>query len=158
MTTAIEYFNAAIAEDRIMQGAWNKTIAGKKYVCLAAAWGEPGTIKSVKDCPAHLFPRWVFELMPTLDDGVAASDVRWLFHGFANRAERMASFTPEQWDTVRTAFLIGVIDVAVDAARTVQPSPAPAYWQQVVDACEQVKSALKANDKTAWAAAAAAKA
>ena len=154
MRPEIEYFRSVIAEGRMIQGAWHKEQQGKHYVCLAAAWGEPGTIKSVKDCPAHLFPRWVFELMPTLDDGVAASEVRWLFHGFANRAERMASFTPEQWDTVRTAFLIGVIDVAVDAARTVQPSPAPAYWQQVVDACEQVKSALKANDKTAWAAAA----
>src|SRR6185312_757710 len=109
-TTAIDYFRKAIAEKRIIQGAWNRTEGGKEYVCLAAAWGKPGTINGVSDCPVDLFPRWVFELMPTLDDGVKAEEVPWLFQGFADRAEKMATFTPAQWDAVRTNFLVALID------------------------------------------------
>jgi hypothetical protein len=152
--TPIEFFRSALAEERIIQRAWNREENGKHYVCLAAAWGEPGTIKSVSDCPVKLFPRWVFELMPTLDDGVAAADLPWLFQGFADRAEKMAAFTSEQWEQARTDFLVAVIDVAIENARPSQPSPTPAYWVEVIAACEGVKQALKGNgdlEAAAWA-------
>jgi hypothetical protein len=92
--------------------------------------------------------------MPTLDDGVAAAEVPWLFQGFADRAEKMAAFTPTQWEVTRTAFMVSVIDVAVGHARLVQPSPVPPYWQKVLDASEEVKAALKSGDKKQLAAAA----
>ena len=156
MIESIELFKSVVAENRMIQKEWHTSIDGKEYVCLAAAWGKPGTINSVKDCPSELFPQWVFELMPTFDDGVSATEVSWLFKGFAERAEKMAAFSDARWKTVRTSFLIGVIDIAVDHAQRAQPSPAPAYWQQVIDATSQVKTALKTNDKEAARAARAA--
>ena len=154
--TPISLFKSVVAERRWAQNVWHDRRDGKDYLCLAAAWGAPGTINSTSECPTYLYPKWLFDLMPTLDDGIAAKDVPWLFKGFAKRAEGMAKLSPEAWERIREGFLIGVIKSAMDSTAAVQPDPKPAYWQQVVDATNGVIAALKSGDKKASRAAAAA--
>jgi hypothetical protein len=163
MMNAIELFRSVVSEKRFAQGSWHyySHVQGKHYLCLAAAWGKPGTINSTSDCPAGLFPRWVFELMPTLDDGIAKDQVEWLFQGFADRADKMAALSPDEWKTVRVDFLCGVIDIAVQHAGSRQPTPYPDYWLKVTSACSDVQKALKDNgnlEAAGWAAEVAARA
>jgi hypothetical protein len=157
MLTPIDYFRKTIAEGRMIQGAWQREVHGKHYVCLAAAWGKPGTITSVYQCPVSLFPKWVFELMPLLDDGVAACEVPWLFQQFGERADKMAALTPDQWENLRTSFCVAVMDFALEKAAACQPSPAPDYWKGVVNAHKLVKAALSPKEtsaaESAWLAA-----
>lgn len=131
----------------MLQNNWHTRKDGQDYVCLAAAWSKPGTVTSVDQCPAILFPRWVWNLMPTLDDGIESSQLLWLFTGFSDRAELMATFTQDQWEKVCTKFLIKVIDLAVGFTEKAQPVIRETYWIQVQEACKQTKVALISGNK-----------
>lgn len=128
----------ALSEGRIIQGEWHRSPPGdgKELVCALAAFGEPGEINSPRDCPAELMPEWLAGLVPTLDDGIAETDVPWFVGELVRCAERWHVLDAAAWERVRTGFQIACIRQAVASAEPAQPDPRPAYWQQVVDACE----------------------
>lgn len=141
---AIAHFRSVVADERWVQNSWQRTGKdGRHYFSLSAAWGQPGEIMDIRDYPTDLFPQWVFELMATLNDGIAPEDLPWLFRGFAERADGMAGLRPEAWEKIRTAFMIGTIRQALHEGAMLQPEPTPAYWQKVVDACHDVIDALE---------------
>lgn len=100
---SVALFKSVVADERWLRGAWHQRRDGKDYLCLAAAWGKPGTINGTEQCPTNLFPAWLFELMPMFDDNVAPADVPWLFKGFAARADAMAKLDSAAWDRIRRA-------------------------------------------------------
>jgi hypothetical protein len=81
--------------------------------------------------------------MPVMDDGIATKDVPWLFKGFAKRVEKMALLSDDAWERIRVEFSISNIHLALREAGKVQPNPAPAYWQPVVEACERIIEGLR---------------
>lgn len=147
-------------EGRIIQGAWRTQSDGKEYVCALAAFGS--NIQSASDCPAEYMPRWLSELVPALDDGIANSEVRWFARGLGERALVWSNLDDGAWERVRIGFVKTCITQALETAERVQPTPRPAYWDQVQNACAQVLRALdgdgdlaRAALAAAWAAAAA---
>jgi hypothetical protein len=151
----IDQAEAAHREGRIIQNAWrqNESSHGRELVCALAAFGPD--INSSADCPADLMPAWLAELIPTLDDGIAADDVPWFMGELLIRARQWQSFDAAAWERVRTGFLIRTIQIAVDEAANAQPAEPPAYWQQVLDAIKKVREALSGNGDLAAADAAA---
>jgi hypothetical protein len=76
----------ALNEGRIIQGDWRrKNGGGRELVCALAAFGPD--INSASDCPAELMPQWLAELVPVLDDGIAAADVPWFMGALLTRAK-----------------------------------------------------------------------
>ena len=151
---AAEVIRAA-DEGRAIQGSWRKPSPngrGPELVCALAAFG-PG-INSASDCPAEYMPTWLAELIRTLDDGISAEDVPWFFRGLADRARRWSVMDAAAWDRVSQDFRIACIEQALEAAAAVQPSPKPAYWDNVHDACGMMVAALKTGDGAAARAAA----
>ena len=147
----IELAAKAHTEGRIIQGAWRRGgDSGRELVCALAAFGPD--INSANDCPADLMPEWLAHLVPTLDDGVAAKDVPWFSGELIARAHRWSALDADAWGRVQRAFLVATIRQALEAAERVQPSPRPAYWDQVQDACGQMIVALKNNEKITAAA------
>lgn len=169
MLTVTERVNVAAKaheEGRIIQGTWRKRNGGgRELVCALAAFGPD--INSASDCPADLMPPWLAELVPTLDDGIAAKDVLWFSGELIDRARRWGALDSNAWERIRTGFQIASICQALSSAESVQPDPKPEYWQKVIDACNGVISALENHDgveaaraaraaaaEAAWAAAA----
>ena len=147
----------ALNEGRISQGFWrNNGDDGREMVCALAAFGPD--INGSGDCPADLMPQWLAELVPNIDDGIDLADVPWFAGGLIERARKWHVLDAEAWGRIRTGFLIAAIRQALRSAEPVQPTPAPAYWEQVKDACAQVIEALETGGglKAARAAAAAA--
>ncbi|GAW42451.1 hypothetical protein SH203_02867 [Brevundimonas sp. SH203] len=143
---------SAARDGRIIQGAWRRKSAGKDMVCALAAFGTD--INSPADCPADYMPRWLAELIPGLDDGIAADRVVDFTIGLAERSARWKVLDAAAWDRVRTGFLIHCVEAAVAAAEKSQPEPRRAYWDQVHDACGMVVSALRSGDAKALSTAA----
>ena len=158
MTDPFELFDAVVRERRFTANEWHTIKDGRHYLCLAAAYGEPGTVNSAQDCPVDAFPEWLKELMPNLDDGIAEEHRFWLFEGFAARNRAMAKLDGDAWDRIRTGFMIGSFRQAIASATPVQPKPEPEYWRQVVGACEGVITALESGDAEKLRAAEAAEA
>lgn len=154
MPSPIEYFRSVVVEGRMTQNTWHKESNGKHYMCLAAAWGAPGTINSTSDCPTTLFPHWVFAIMPTLNDGIAPAEVRWLFEGFGRRADKMSHFTFGQWLRVRQKFLLQLVDLALVFAGAVKTKSK--HWEATTRACTSVKKALYKGSRSELKEAAAA--
>lgn len=102
-------FDSVVAEQRWTANEWHRQEDGRHYLCLAAAYGEPGEIESVSECPAGMFPEWLYELMPALDDGVSDDDRPWLFQGFATRNRAMVKLDDAAWERIRTGFMIAGI-------------------------------------------------
>lgn len=152
----IELAEQAHAEGRIIQGSWRKNVGGRELVCALAAFGPD--INSASNCPADLMPRWLAELVPTLDDGIAKNDVPWFSGELIARARRWHVLDAGAWDRIRTGFMIAGIKQALASAEPVQPDPKPAYWQKVVDACNGVITALETGHGLSAAAAAEAEA
>lgn len=132
----------AHSEGRIIQDAWRQDGGshGRELVCALAAFGSD--IHSSADCPADLMPAWLAKLVPRVGDLIAANDVPWFMGKLVVRAKRWQSLDTDAWERVRTGFLIHTIQLAVDEAAKAQSDPKPAYWNQIVDACEQMKRAL----------------
>jgi hypothetical protein len=156
----IELAEKAHAEGRIIQGSWRRNAGGHELVCALAAFGPD--INSAGDCPADLMPHWLASLVPTLDDGIAKNEVPWFSGELISRARRWHVLDDAAWDRIRTGFMIAGIKQALASAEPVQPDPKPAYWQEVVDACNGVIAALETgrglSAAARWAAAAAAEA
>ena len=131
----------ALAEERIIQHNWRRNDDGHEFVCALAAFGPD--INSSSDCPAELMPSWLAHLVPSIDDGIAGSEVSWFMGALLDRARRWWVLDEAAWDRVRTGFLVAAVRQALEAATPVQPSPAPDYWQKVVDACNGVIAALE---------------
>lgn len=140
-------------EGRIIQGQWRRT-NGKELVCALAAFGPD--INSSSDCPAELMPPWLAELVPTLDDGIAAVDVPWFSGELIARARRWSVLDSAAWERVRVGFLIATVRQALASAAVANTAEhVPAYWPQVVETCEQVCTALASGTglpEAAWAA------
>jgi hypothetical protein len=149
----IEQAARAHAEGRIIQGAWRRKEPGRELVCALAAFGPD--INSASDCPADLMPAWLAELVPTLDDGVSASDVPWFSGELIARANRWGALDADAWGRVRNRFLAAAIRQALAAAEKVQPTPRPDYWDKVQDACGQMITALETGRPVTEAAEAA---
>lgn len=140
---------------RAIQGAWRKQKPnGEELVCALAAFGD--NINSPSDCPSKYMPRWLAELIPTLDDGIAKDKVPDFFIGLGRRAKQWHVMSDDQWETVRVKFLVACVEQGFYAAEQSQDTtkPSPAYWTQVRAACNQVVTALKAKNKPAAAYAA----
>jgi hypothetical protein len=138
----------ALKEGRIIQNAWRQQDdggkgkgPGRELVCALAAFGPD--INGSADCPADLMPRWLAELIPTLDDGIAFADVPWFMGELLQRAKRWSKLDDAAWERIRNAYLIMTIRQAVSAAEPSQPDPKPAYWAQVVDATNGVIAAIE---------------
>lgn len=154
-TDPIALFRAVVAEKRWLQNAWHREIDGREYLCLAAAWGKAGTINDATDCPTDLYPLWLFELMPVLDDGVSKDDLPWLFGGFADRADAMAALDAAAWDRISVEFRCAVIEQALGSAASVMSAGHPAYWPKVQSAAAGVIRSLRGDGDIAGAYAAA---
>lgn len=116
----------AHAEDRIMQGSWRgRDGQGRELVCALAAFGPD--INGAGDCPAELMPRWLAELVPTLDDGIGRDEVSWFSGELIARAERWSALDVPAWDRIRVGFLKACIAQALASAEAVQPNPRPGY-------------------------------
>lgn len=137
----IEMARAAHAEGRIIQNQWRHPQDGRELVCALAAFGPD--INSAADCPADLMPQWLAALVPNIDDGIAASEVPWFSGALIERASRWYALDDAAWERIRTGFMVAAIRQALASAEPVQPSPAPGYWQTVVDACNGVIAALE---------------
>ena len=151
------------SENRIIQNSWRRQgDDGRELVCALAAFGSD--INSASQCPKDLMPEWLAQLIPTIDDGMAADEVHWFSGALIDCAERWHVLDDAAWQRIQTGFMIGSLKLALEAAEPVQPAPAPEYWPQVQNACEQVCAALKSGDAeqlkkaeaAAWAAARAA--
>jgi hypothetical protein len=166
MTTAaltigdrLEQAETAWREGRIIQHDWRRGgEGGRELVCALAAFGPD--INSAEDCPADLMPRWLAELVPTLDDGIGTADVPWFMGELLTRAKAWSVLDDAAWERVRTGLMVGMVRNAVAAAAGSQPKEKPAYWADVESACERVVAALEAGDvnqleearAAAWAA------
>lgn len=150
-TDPIALFRSVVAEKRWLQNAWHREIDGREYLCLAAAWGKAGTINAATDCPTDLYPLWLFELMPVLDDGVSKDDLPWLFGGFADRADAMAALDAEAWTRISVEFRCAVIEQALEYAASVMPADHPAYWTDIQSAAAGVIRALRGDGDIAGA-------
>ncbi|MBU1522085.1 MAG: hypothetical protein KJ728_11770, partial [Alphaproteobacteria bacterium] len=131
----------AAREGRIIQGAWRRKSAGKEMVCALAAFGPD--INSSSDCPADYMPAWLAELIPGLDDGILSDRVPDFAIGLAERSARWSALDDQAWSRVKNGLLIHCIESALAAAEKAQPTPRPAYWDKVQDACGQVLASLR---------------
>lgn len=120
----IEAAAHALAEGRIIQHAWRRRTDGREFVCPLAAFGPD--INSPKDCPAELMPPWMAELVPVLDDGVAAGDVHWFVGEVISRARRWHVLDGAAWERVRVGFQIAAIRQARTEARAARAEAARA--------------------------------
>jgi hypothetical protein len=154
----IDMAEKAVAEGRIIQGKWSrKDVQGRHLVCALAAFGD-GDINNTGDCPADLMPRWLAEIVPTIDDGLALDRIHWFTGELVSRARKWHILDDTAWDRIRTGFMVACIRQALDSAAPVQPDPKPAYWEKVVNACNGVIAALESGEGLQEAAAAAAEA
>lgn len=150
----IDLAEKAWKEGRIIQGNWRRNGGGgREMVCALAAFGPD--INGSGDCPADLMPPWLAALVPSIDDGITASEVPWFAGELIARARRWHILDDAAWERIRTGFMIAGIKRAIESARPVQPDPSPEYWQPVVDACDQVVKALETGEGLAEARAAA---
>ncbi|MDE2171206.1 MAG: hypothetical protein KGJ57_17560 [Sphingomonadales bacterium] len=144
------------ADGAIIQNAWScEDEAGRHLVCALAAFGKPGEINGAGDCPADVMPAWLAQLVPSIDDGIAADQVLWFSGALIERAERWHVLSDAAWDRIRTGFLIAGVRRAVEAASAVHKDNAPSYWPKVTAATEQVCTALETGTGLAEAKAAA---
>ncbi|KPH66354.1 hypothetical protein ADT71_06720 [Novosphingobium sp. ST904] len=144
----------AHSEHRIIQHNWRvQDNQGRVLVCALAAFGPD--INSAKHCPADLMPQWVAELIPAIDDGIAANQVQWFSGELITRARKWHVLDDAAWERIRTGFMIAGIKQAIAAASKAQPDPVPEYWQQVTTACNNVIEALQSGKDLAAARAAA---
>ena len=148
----IEQAELAHVEGRIIQHSWRRS-NGKEYVCALAAFGPD--INGAEDCPAELMPQWMAQLVPFIDDSIAAEDVPWFMGELLARAKRWAILDDAAWERIHTGFMIRSMQLAIEEAGKVQPDPKPEYWQQVVDALNQVERALRGEGDLKQAEAAA---
>jgi hypothetical protein len=132
---------AAALWGRAIQRKWREIRKGKEFVCALAAFGPD--INSPKDCPAEYMPEWLAELIPTLDDGIAADQVVPFFIGLGTRAKLWSVLNLEAWERVRVAFVLHCVQDAL--AKAVCPPPRPAKSTQVRDTCEMVLSSFRGN-------------
>jgi hypothetical protein len=155
----------ALSEGRIIQNDWRRSAEdGRELVCALAAFGPD--INSSSDCPADLMPQWLAELVPVLDDGLAAADVPWFMGELVRGAKCWRILDEAAWDRIRTGFSIGLVRQAIASAKPALGETPPAYWTDVESACDRVIAALEAGDvnqleearAAAWAAARAAEA
>ena len=149
----IDLAEIALKEGRIAQGFWRHDRGGREMVCALAAFGPD--INGSGDCPADLMPQWLASLVPAIDDGINLADVPWFAGGLIERARKWHVLDDAAWERIRTGFLIGSIKRAIQSAEPVQPEPAPAYWAQVKQACDQVITVLETGGNKAAADAAA---
>ena len=150
----IDLAETALREGRISQGFWRGNgDDGREMVCALAAFGPD--INGSGDCPADLMPHWLASLVPAIDDGIKLDDVPWFAGGLIERARKWHVLDDAAWERIRTGFLIASIKRAIQSAEPVQPEPAPAYWAQVKQACDQAITVLETGGDKAAARAAA---
>ena len=143
-------------EGRLIQRAWHTEKGGRKMACLLGSIHP--SVTSEAECNGDLMPMWLAQLTPRLFDSIPADKVTEIGLRYGSLVARWHVLTPDQWEAVKTAFLVRTVDAALSSAREV--SSGEACWAQVEAACEQVKAALISGKglKAARAAAEAARA
>ena len=134
------------ADNSIIQGAWQGDEDGRNLVCALAAFGAPGEINGASDCPADLMPEWLAQLVPAIDDGIAADQVPWFSGALIDRAARWHVLDDAAWKRIYIGILIAGVRQAIASASTVHQTNPPKYWPQVTAACEQVCTALETGE------------
>lgn len=96
----IEHAQQALDEGRIIQKMWRSSDArGRELVCALAAFGPD--INDDDDCPSDFMPPWLAALVPSLDDGIAESDIPILAGGLIQRARLWHQLDDAAWERIR---------------------------------------------------------
>ena len=134
---------AAVEAGTLVQGKWHGNgDDGRAIACLLGAI-DPKVNKPA-DCNGELMPMWLAELTPALFDGISFSEINMIARRYGQLVARWHILQEPNWQVILRNFLVRTIDDAVDAARP--GNEGKAYWQQVVEACEQSKQAIASGD------------
>ena len=134
MTTTMQErcdrLDAMIAEGRVLRGAWvRRDNDGRERACLLAALSpECGAERTPGACPADVMPRWLAEMVPSIDDSGSADAWPEMVRRFASLARRWHVLDDAAWQRLDyTARLIAIGEAEqhydrsqyVDAAKAV---------------------------------------
>lgn len=126
---------------------------GSHVVCALSAI-QPGIRGDVDvPCQSVHMPAWMAPLVRTLFDGMV--DPAAFYTAFGPAIRVFHHLDDAAWERVRIGHLKGVVTQALEVAESAQPTPRPAYWDQVQGACGQVLAALDGKGDLSAARAAA---
>ena len=67
-------YEAALANDQLMQGDWHVIHDGRWLACALGVIGDE--VSDAKDCPASIMPRWLAQMVPEFFDCQKADDAK----------------------------------------------------------------------------------
>jgi hypothetical protein len=99
MKERLARLDAAIAEGRIIHGAWRRVDDnGRELVCLLAALSPEAARRGDPDaCPAEVMPAWLARLTPSVDYGVSSKYRPELIRRYAGLAHRWHVLDADGW-------------------------------------------------------------
>ena len=122
---ARDRYAAFLARDGIVQGTWHSTASdGRELACALGVIGPE--ISSPKDCPAHVMPRWLAQMVPWLFDNQQRKDALDWGSRFYDQIARLEGVVPfsviHDWQGNVVGDL--AIEVATKRNRQVEPHQA----------------------------------
>ncbi|MDT7935252.1 MAG: hypothetical protein RQ833_11720, partial [Sphingomonadaceae bacterium] len=146
----IDRARALNAQGAVIQGAWSRPPrepCGPELLCYRAALGggpdEP--------CPSGVAPRWLSDMLPALDDGLAVDRVQPVFDRLtvALRLAAVQHWDAARWERVHIRVRVELVRLAWSYAERVRPADPPAWWLACERACADVIAALESGDSAA---------
>ena len=107
-------FDQMLAENRIIRDDWVGTDAeGRETACvLAALVPACGAAQTASACPAEDLPKWLAELIPSLDDGTSPAGWRDRMVRLGAALRLTVGWSPQQWRRCEARVHIAILTEA----------------------------------------------
>lgn len=97
----------------------------------------------------HYAPQWMISLLPFINDNISRRHQRWLTIMISRHASTFHLLDDAAWNSIRSGFLLYIIQKAMEGIAPVQPKEEPEYWRllkNVVDAFAHHLASPSADD------------